>query len=30
MPPQHTKAKLKSLSPEQIGLIIGWIQQGAN
>ena len=30
MPPQHTKAKLKPLSPEQISLIIGWIQQGAN
>ena len=30
MPPQHNKAKLKQLSPEQIGLIIGWIQQGAN
>jgi hypothetical protein len=30
MPPQHNKAALKPLTPEQVGLIIGWIQQGAN
>ena len=30
LPPASTKAKLKPLSPEQISLIIGWIQQGAN
>jgi hypothetical protein len=30
MPPQHNKAALKPLTPEQIGLLIGWIKQGAN
>jgi len=30
MPPQHLKTALKPLTKEQIGLIIGWIKQGAN
>ena len=30
MPPQHLKTALKQLTKEQIGLIIGWIKQGAN
>ncbi|HEY2328486.1 MAG TPA: c-type cytochrome domain-containing protein [Verrucomicrobiae bacterium] len=30
MPPPHNKAGIKPLTPEQVGLIIGWIKQGAN
>lgn len=29
MPPIHNKAGIKPLTPEQISLIMGWIQQGA-
>jgi hypothetical protein len=29
MPPQHNKAGIKPLTPEQIGLIRAWIDQGA-
>ena len=29
MPPQHNKAGIKELTPEQIGLIRAWIDQGA-
>lgn len=29
MPPLNNKAGIKPLTPEQIGLIIGWIKQGA-
>jgi mono/diheme cytochrome c family protein len=29
MPPQHNKAGIKDLTPEQIGLIRAWIDQGA-
>ena len=29
MPPPHNKAGIKDLTPDQIGLIIGWIKQGA-
>jgi len=29
MPPLKNKAGIKPLTPEQIGLIIGWIKQGA-
>jgi len=29
MPPQHNKAGIKDLTPDQIGLIRAWIDQGA-
>jgi mono/diheme cytochrome c family protein len=29
MPPLHNKAGIKPLTPEEIGLIISWIRQGA-
>lgn len=29
MPPPNNKAGIKPLTPEEIGLIIGWIKQGA-
>ena len=29
MPPLHNKAGIKPLTPEETGLILGWIQQGA-
>lgn len=29
MPPPRNKAGIKPLTPEEIGLIIGWIKQGA-
>ena len=29
MPPLHNKAGIKPLTPEETGLIIGWIKQGA-
>jgi hypothetical protein len=29
MPPVHNKLGIKTLTPEQIGLIMGWIKQGA-
>ena len=29
MPPEHNKAGIKPLTPEQIGLIRAWIDQGA-
>jgi len=29
MPPPHNKAGIKDLTPEQIGLIRAWIDQGA-
>jgi len=29
MPPMHNKAGIKTLTPEQIGLIRAWIDQGA-
>jgi cytochrome c5 len=29
MPPLHNKAGIKPLTPEQVGLVIGWIKQGA-
>jgi mono/diheme cytochrome c family protein len=29
MPPPHNKAGIKDLTPEQVGLLIGWVKQGA-
>jgi mono/diheme cytochrome c family protein len=29
MPPPNNKAGIKQLTPEEIGLVIGWIKQGA-